>query len=373
MSEQILEFFASAIPGTEKALCDELRELNFKSVRLNRGGIPFRGPWSEGWRACLESRIAQRIQVLLSRFEAPTEEALYNGVMQIDWSPFITHRQTLSVSSVSKGSNLTHSGYVALKTKDAIVDQVRGATRHRPDVERDDPDVSVFLYLANNKAAAYLDLAGEPLNKRGYRMEAGTAPLRETLASALLRMSGWDRKTPLIDPMCGSGTIAIEAALWAMNKAPGLDRERFGFERWAGYGDEQREAMRQLRGSLRGAVRQQPKIQASDVDPAAIANATSNAKRAGVRISIKERSVFDLQSGGSRNMLVSNPPYGVRLEADAGFCKDLAALVSRLHGWRVALLAGTKEYQRLISAKPESVQPVQNGDIDCDVLTYEID
>jgi len=371
MSE-IHEFFASAIPGTEKALCDELRELGFQSVRLNRGGIPFRGPWQEGWRACLESRIAQRIQVLLSRFDARTEEALYAGIQQIDWKAFITPKQTLSVSAVSNGSILNHSGFIALKTKDAIVDRIRAETGRRPSVDRNDPDVKLFVYVANDRVAVYIDLAGEPLHKRGYRTEAGEAPLRETLASAILRIAGWDRKTPLIDPMCGSGTIAIEAAMWASNRAPGLSRERFGFERWANFGENESVTMRELRGSLRAAIGQQPKIQASDIDPKAIACAEANAKRAGVRISCKQRSVMDLQAGGRRCMLVSNPPYGVRLEAEADFCSGLAALISRLHGWRVSLLAGTKEYQRLISAKPESSVQLANGDIDCDLLVYEI-
>lgn len=373
MKPKKLEFYAPAIPGTEKVLCDELRELGYKSVRLNRGGIPFMGPWEEGWRACLESRIAQRIQILLGRFPAPNEDALYNGVYAIDWSPFITHRQTLAVSAVSVGSNLNHSGFVALKTKDAIVDQVRAASRHRPDVDKDDPDVRVFVYLANNKVAVYLDLAGEPLHRRGYRSKTGSAPLRETLASAILRFSGWDRKTPLIDPMCGCGTIAIEAAQWASGKAPGLARERFGFERWAGFGEEQAERMRELRGELRAnANSEQPKIQACDIDPEAIEHTTANAKAAGVRISINERSVTDLQASDKRHVMISNPPYGVRLDASEGFCRDLAAIVSNLHGWRVCLLAGTKDYQKWISTKPKISIPLTNGDIDCDLLGYEI-
>jgi 23S rRNA G2445 N2-methylase RlmL len=367
------EFFAPAIPGTEKALCHELRDLGFKSVRLNRGGIPFMGPWEEGWRACLESRIAQRIQVLLGRFPAPNAEALYAGVQAIDWSSFITHRQTLSVSSVSRGSELTHSGFVALKTKDAIVDQVRAATRHRPDVDKDNPDVRVFLYLANNKAAVYLDLAGEPLHRRGYRISTGAAPLRETLACALLQYSGWDRKTPLIDPMCGCGTIAIEAAMWAANISPGVERERFGFERWAGFGEEQAKTMHEMRGALRAAATgQHPKIQACDIDPEAILHTTANAKKAGVRITIKERDVMDLQAGENGGSFVSNPPYGVRLEKKEGFCRDLASVVANLHGWRVCLLAGTKDYKRAISAKPKLTMPLSNGDIDCDLLGYEI-
>ena len=190
------EFFAAAIPGTEKVLCDELRELGFASVRLNRGGVPFRGTWRDGWRACLESRIAQRIQLLVGRFPAPSQEALYDQTRKIDWSPFITPNQTLSISAVVRASQINHSGFAALKVKDAIVDQVREKTQDRPSVDKEDADVRIFMHLANDKAAIYLDLAGEPLHRRGYRTETGEAPLRETLAAALLRMSGWDRQSP---------------------------------------------------------------------------------------------------------------------------------------------------------------------------------
>lgn len=367
-----LEFFASAIPGTEKALCEELRELDFKSVRLNRGGIPFRGSWNDGWRACLQSRISQRIQVLLQRFPASTQDALYTGLRSIDWSQFISPRHTLSISSVSRGSELNHSGFIALKAKDAIVDQIRDKTGERPSVDKDDPDVRIFVYVANDKVAVYLDLSGEPLNKRGYRSQTGKAPLRETLAAAILRMSGWDRKTPLIDPMCGSGTIAIEAALWASNKAPGLDRERFGFQRWANFSSQQKDELHELRGKLRAAAtNQHPRIQASDIDPEAVSNATANAKSAGVRISIKERPVSDLQAS-NRSIVVTNPPYGVRLETDPLFCRSIASVITKLHGWRICFLAGNKDYQREISTKPESVTPLQNGDLDCDFLVYEI-
>ena len=246
-----LEFFAGCIPGTESVLCEELRELGFSSVRLNRGGIPFRGAWSEGWRACLESRIAQRIQLLLLRFPCPTQEALYDGVQSIDWNPYITHRQTLSVSAFCTSSTLRHSGFVALKAKDAIVDRIRLQEGKRPSVDREDPDLRVFIYLANDKASVYLDLSGDALHRRGYRKQGGEAPLRETLAAALIGLSGWDRRSPFMDPMCGSGTIAIEAALWAANKAPGLTRERFGFERWANFSPDDALAMRELRGALR--------------------------------------------------------------------------------------------------------------------------
>lgn len=370
---ETLEFFASAIPGTEKALCEELRELGFQSVRLNRGGIPFRGTWQEGWRACLQSRIAQRVQVLLRRFPASTPEMLYAETARIDWNRYLSPRNTLSVSCVTRGSSLKHSGFVALKVKDAVVDIIRDRTGRRPSVDKEDPDLKIFVYLANDKVAVYLDLSGEPLHIRGYRLRTGAAPLRETLAAAILRMSGWDRKTQLIDPMCGSGTIAIEAALWASNSAPGLNRERFGFQRWACFTEKHSEELKQIKGELRAAATgQHPRIQAGDIDTEAVENASANAKAAGVRISIKQRSLDNLQANDSRTVMVSNPPYGIRLETDPLFCRNASSVISRLHGWRVCLLAGTGEYQREISAQPVSCSPVNNGDIDCDFLVYEI-
>lgn len=373
---QIYEFFASSIPFTEKVLCAELRELGFNSVRLNRSGIPFRGTWREGWRACLQSRIAQRIQVLMNRFPCPSQEALYEGVMAIDWTPFITPAQTISVSGVCVASNLNHSGFIALKAKDAIVDQIRGHDKNqrRPSVSKTDADVRVFVYLVNNKATIYLDLSGDGLHRRGYRKQTGDAPLRETLAAALLRLSGWDRSTPFLDPMCGSGTIAIEAALWASNFAPGLLRERFGFERWANFNENDAMIMRELRGELRSKVsRQIPSIQASDIDDGVLDAARKNARNAGVRLSFKQRSILDTQWSTSRTLVVTNPPYDVRLGCDSKLRHGISSAVSRMHGWRVCLFAGHKEYKKFISTAPKRELKIPNGSLDCQFLIYEIE
>ncbi len=368
-----LEFYAAAIPGTEKALCDELRELGFSSVRLNRGGVPFRGPWSDGWRACLESRIAQRIQVLVARFPAPTQEALYAGVRGFDWSRFVTFRQTLEVSAVCHGSAITHSGFAALKIKDAIVDQVRERTLRRPDVDREDADVRVFVHLANDKAAVYLDLSGDPLHRRGYRKTAGEAPLRETMAAAILRLSQWDRQSPLTDPMCGSGTIAIEAAMWSAGIAPGLLRERFGFERWADFDAASATDMRALRGGLRGAASGQcARITASDCDEGVLEAARANARVAGVKPSFRQLSVLDNPPAGESGTLITNPPYGVRLEKDPLFCRRMGGVVTRLHGWRVGILSGSPDYRKAIACQPRFAVALKNGDLDCEFLVYDV-
>jgi putative N6-adenine-specific DNA methylase len=372
---ELLEFYAAAIPGTEKVLCEELRELGFSSVRLNRGGVPFRGTWQDGWRACLESRIAQRIQVLVKRFPAPSQDALYAGLRDFDWTRFVTYRQTLSVSAVCRASAINHSGFAALKIKDAIVDQVREKTQRRPDVDREDPDVRVFAHLANDKVAVYLDLAGVPRHRRGYRQETGEAPLRETLAAAILRMSQWDRKSTLTDPMCGSGTIAIEAAMLSAGIAPGLLRERFGFERWANFADDSEQAMRELRGHLRGqAARGQcARILASDEDPTVIDIAKQNARTAGIKPAFRQRSILEQPPSGESGTLITNPPYGVRLDKDPQFCRQFGAVVTRLHGWRVGIMAGSPDYKREISVSPRFSIPLKNGDLDCEFLVYDIE
>ena len=375
-NNNMLDFFASSISGTESVLCDELRELGFSSVRLNRSGIPFRGTWRDGWRACLESRIAQRIQVLMNRFQAYDQEALYKGIMAIDWTPFITPRQTISVSAVCVASSLNHSGFVALKVKDAIVDQIRkhDKNQQRPSVSRTDPDVRIFIYLVNNKVTVYMDLSGDGLHRRGYRQQTGDAPLRETLAAALLRLSGWDRKTPFIDPMCGSGTIAIEAALWASNFAPGLLRKRFGFERWANFDEEAAMIMRELRGELRGAVCSQiPSIQASDIDEDVLKIARINGRAAGVKLSFKQRSILDLQGSSSRTVVVTNPPYDIRLGADSKLRHGITSAVNRMHGWRVGILAGHADYKKFISASPREKFEIPNGTLECQFLVYEVE
>ncbi len=253
------------------------------------------------------------------------------------------------------------------------MDQVRERTLRRPDVDREDADVRVFVHLANDKAAVYLDLAGEPLHRRGYRQNAGEAPLRETMAAAILRLSQWDRQSPLADPMCGSGTLAIEAAMWSAGIAPGILRERFGFERWAGFDEHRAVLLRDIRGRLRSAAGGcSARISASDCDPAILEAAQANARAAGVKLAWRQRSVLDAPPSGDAGTLISNPPYGVRLAKDPLFCRQLGAVISKLHGWRVGILAGTPDYRRAIAPPPRFAVPLKNGDLDCEFLVYDV-
>jgi putative N6-adenine-specific DNA methylase len=368
-----VEFFATAAKGTEPALRDELRELRIPGVRCDRGGVHFDAEWQDAWRVCLGSRIALRVYRPLSTFEAPSKQALYDGVRAIDWSPYLTPRHTLAVTAFCKSSALTHTNFTAQKVKDAIVDQLRDRHGLRPDVDRDDPDVALFLHLAKDRATVYLDLAGESLHRRGYRRQAREAPLKESLAAALVRLSGWDRQRPFCDPMCGSGTIAIEAALWAQNIAPGMLRKRFGFERWPGFDEGARRRLQALRAEARAGVRSERiPIFASDLDPKAVEIALANARAAGVQLVISRRSVLDLKPLDPPGVILTNPPYGERLQAEQGLYRKMGQVFRKLPGHTVAVLTGHRGIQRAIPMKPVRFQIVYNGDIECRLVVYQV-
>ncbi len=365
--------FATAAKGTEGALRDELREHRFKGVRADRGGVHFAGDLVEGYRACLELRIAARVLYQLDAFDAPSGDALYQGVRNIPWEDWMSPRQTLAVRATCRSSALTHTQFIAQRTKDAIVDPFRERTGARPSVDLHDPDVSIFVHLVKDRATVYLDLAGEALHRRGYRIQGAAAPLKETLASAILRLGGWDRERPLIDPMCGSGTIAIEGALWARDIAPGLARARFGFERWTSFDGSAKAKMLELRQAARARVKREgPEIIASDIDDEALDAAAANARRSGLSLAFRRADVRDLAPGARPGHVVTNPPYGERLDADRDLYAAMARSFSRLAGHRISILANGPEVVRPIRVRPASSFEVYNGDIPCRLISFDV-
>jgi 23S rRNA G2445 N2-methylase RlmL len=365
--------FATAARGTEVALRDELRELGFQGVRADRGGVHFAGELAEGARACLWLRTAIRVLYRLDAFEAPGGEALYDGVRSLDWSPYLTPRHTLAIRAVCRDSALTHSQFIAQKAKDAIVDQLRDRWGERPSVDRADPDLTLFVHLVRDEATVYLDLAGESLHRRGYRERAGEAPLKESLAAAMLRLAGWDRERPLVDPMCGSGTIPIEAALSARRIAPGLLRERFGLERWACHDDAARRGMALLREEAHAAILPAaPPIAGSDVDEAVLAVAAENARAAGVSISFSRRDAAAIAPTSPPGLVAVNPPYGDRLPGSEALYASMAASFERLAGHRLAVLAGAPAVVRAFHLRPRGAITVYNGDIECRLFTFDV-
>jgi 23S rRNA G2445 N2-methylase RlmL len=368
-----MRFFATAAKGTEPALRDELRELRLRRVRADRGGVHFEGELTDAARACLWSRVAARVLVEVSSYGAADAAALYDGARAVDWSTWMTPETTLAVRATCRSSQLTHSQFVAQKTKDAVVDALRDRFGQRPSVDRDDPDVLLAVHLARDQATLYLDVGGASLHERGWRARAGAAPLRETLAAAMLRLSGWDRERPLIDPMCGAGTLAIEAAAWSRRMAPGLSRKRFGFERWASHDQAERRRMGALREEARAAVLPDgPPVLASDVDARSVELARENARSAGVRVVFERRDVRDLPRLEPAGFVVSNPPYGERLAAGAGLYDDLARALRGMHGHTAALLAGTPAIARAMRREPERWWILYNGPIECRLLVYAI-
>lgn len=230
MAERIA-LFATAARGTEDLLADELKELGARRIRQDRGGVRFMATLDEALMVALWSRIAMRVLYPLGAFEARGAEGLYEAAASIPWEEHLTPEHTFAVDATLKDSEHSHSGFVALKVKDAIVDRMRDTKGARPDVNTRDPDIRVVAHLARETLSLSLDLCGEPLHRRGYRVRPTPAPLKETLAAAVLRAANYTGTEGLVDPMCGSGTLLIEAGLIARRRAPGLNRD-FAVERW---------------------------------------------------------------------------------------------------------------------------------------------
>lgn len=376
-------FFATAAKGTEPAVRDELRRLRFRGVRADRGGVHFDGTLYDGIRACLLSQTSMRVLMWLATFEARTGDELYEGVRSIDWTTHLSPRTTLAVRASVRSSAMTHSQFIGQKTKDAIVDAIREAKGNRPSVDREDPDAVVSVHLAKDLATVYLDVSGNPLFTRGYRLLNTGAPLKETLAASLLYLSGWGHERgALLDPMCGSGTIVIEAALLATGRAPGILTPRvFGFERWASFGAEERKWTGELRSELQErsvrSAKDTPDIIGRDMDERALTAARENAVRAGVHIRFERADVRDLRAGtcpgdNGECTILANPPYGERIAMPKLEWLAAGAALTKLGQARLGLLLGHPDMlEALCAREPDRVITVMNGDIECGFAVYD--
>jgi putative N6-adenine-specific DNA methylase len=364
-------FFATAAKGTEGLLRDELRELGLPRVRAERGGVRFGRSLADAYRACLWTRIALRVHEPLATFPCPDADALYDGVRAIDFRPFIDATRTLAVRAAGTNEQLTHTQFIAQRTKDALVDQLRERLGARPSVDLEAPDLTLFVHLGKEHATVYADLSGSSLHAHGFRSQAGVAPLRENLAAALVRYSGWDGVSPLVDPMCGSATLLIEAALWAMRRAPGLARERFGFEHWPRFDAREAQTLAELREQARAAARPlEAELTGSDLDREALGYARSNAERAGVRLTLVQRALSELTPARDKGhgTLLVNPPYGERLEQPEGLTRELDQLVRRFPDFGRALIVPRGFPSR---RRPDRWLAVRNGAIECELRLYE--
>lgn len=380
-------YFATAPKGIESLLADELRQLGATGVRETRAGVAFEGDLAVAYRACLWSRLANRILLPLARFAAATPEALYAGVQTIAWDEHLGVDDSLAIDFTASQSQITHSQYGALKAKDAVVDQFRDRYGRRPNVERTRPAVRINIYLHKDEATVSLDLSGESLHRRGYRLEGMAAPMKENLAAAVLLRAGWPEIArsggPLLDPLCGSGTLLIEGALLAADIAPGLDRDYFGFLAWRGHNAILWQMLKEEAAARRTAgLPRLPSIIGYDADRRAVSAAGENIARAGltgyVHVERRELAACAPPAGkeAQPGLLIANPPYGERL-GDVSELQYLYAhlgeqLKTHFSGWRAAVFTGNPELGKRMGLRARKIYSLYNGALECKLLCFDV-
>jgi 23S rRNA (guanine2445-N2)-methyltransferase / 23S rRNA (guanine2069-N7)-methyltransferase len=378
------ELMVTAPGGFADLLLTELRDAGAEAVEERTYGARCLATLESAYRICLHSRIASRVLLVLARVPAATAEELYAGVQSLDWTTVFTRGATFAIDAKSTASQLSHTQFITLKAKDAVVDQLRERWGERPDIDPLAPALRLHVRLSKDVASLALDLAGEPLHRRGYRARGVAAPLKENLAAGLLLRSGWPAIAAagggFVDPLCGSGTLVIEAALMAGGIAPGLLRSRFGFEAWAGHDAPTWHAVKaaadaaRARSGLGGG-----RLFGRDRDGQAVRAARENAQRAGVA------EWVDLQPGElsqllhprqPTGLLLVNPPYGERLgevEELKGLYASLGTVLrERYVGWKAAVFTGNPPLCKFLRLEARRSHTLFNGPIECRLLRFEV-
>lgn len=371
------QFFAVTSRGLQEPLVEELAELGLKNVEKGPGGAYFESNWEGCYRANLLSRLSSRILKPVLDFTAYNGEELYGQIRRHDFTKYIDLNQTFKVEASVQECAIHDQRFLAMKVKDAVVDQFREKSGERPNIETDTPDFKIFVRGFKNQYQVSIDTSGDALFMRGYRREAGLAPMKETLAAGLVRLSGWKKDRPIVDPMCGSGTILIEAALDALNVAPGSMRRGFGFERLKGF--EQGVYDQVIDEVVEKEIEELPfKFYGFDTDRKVLQIAKENAKRAGVDhlIEFKNESIATLKPPVEGGLMITNPPYGTRI-GDEDNLKDLYrdlghTLKHQFQGWEAWILSGNKDLILEMKLKASRKHFVYNGGLECRFLRYEM-
>lgn len=374
-----LELYATTSKGTERLLAQELELLGISRVKQDRGGVRFKANLDQALDLCVRSRLAMRVLLpILEKANAPGAEGLYEAAVNVPWEEHLDLSTTFAVEATLKDTEHDHSGFVALKLKDAIVDRLRKVKGGRPNVDTRDPDVRVVAHLSKQSLTLSLDLAGEPLHKRGYRVATTAAPLKETLGAAMLFAAGYDGTRPFADPMCGSGTLAIEAALIATGRAPGLHRD-FAVTRWPGLGEKARTILKGVKERARAEQHGvKVPIIARDRDEEALEATQRNIRAAGVMGVVKVELADVLHTPppeGAGGLLVSNPPYGDRLGTGGQkgmktFYYQLSQSLERWHRWEAWMLCGNEAFESAFHRRPKQKLPMWNGPLECRLWGY---
>ncbi|MFI3310963.1 bifunctional 23S rRNA (guanine(2069)-N(7))-methyltransferase RlmK/23S rRNA (guanine(2445)-N(2))-methyltransferase RlmL [Ewingella allii] len=375
--------FASTARGLEELLKSELETLGAQACKVVQGGVHFEGDDRLLYQSLLWSRLASRILLPLNEFKVHSDLDLYLGVMAIDWPEIFGVDKTFAVHFSGLNDEIRNSQYGALKVKDAIVDSFTRKIDQRPNVAKQQPDIRVNVFLQRDTASVALDLSGEGLHQRGYRDLAGQAPLKESLAAAIVMRSGWQVGTPMVDPMCGSGTLLIEAAMIAADRAPGLHRQHWGFTAWNKFDAEMwRELTAEAQVRTRRAVQETTsRFFGSDIDRRVIEMARANARRAGVSelISFDAKEVGKLTNPlpeGPVGTVISNPPYGERLESEPALIA-LHNLLGRIMktqfgGWQLSLFSASPELLSCLQLRADRQFKAKNGPLECVQKNYQL-
>jgi putative N6-adenine-specific DNA methylase len=376
------QFFASCPRGLEAVLADELTALHAQPVKTVDGGVHFAGALTAGYAANLRSRVASRVlwRVGSARYRAvSSEQDIYVATQKVDWPKLFAVERTLRVNVSAIKAPVKSLDFITLRIKDAICDVFRthrASGGKRPSIDTHTPDVRVHAFLTATDITLYVDFSGEPLFKRGYRREAGEAPLRENLAAGMLALSGWTPDITLLDPMCGSGTILCEAVQIAANRAPGIGRA-FGFEKLANFDAK---AWEGLRNAAYGAENNSIKtnIYGSDLRGDALALTRANLDELDLldKVTLKQANVFEMPAPAATGIIVTNPPYGVRLEdrdALAAFYPKLGdTLKQKFSGWTAYILSSDMALAKRIGLAASKRTPLFNGALECRLFEYKL-
>jgi putative N6-adenine-specific DNA methylase len=370
-----MKLVAKTLYGLEKVLAEELIDMGAGNVQVVNRAVLFNGDKNLLYKVNYCARTALSVLMPVGDFRIRSKEDLYNGGSKIEWESFMDPDDTFSIVPVINSQHFGHTGYAGLILKDTIADYFRKKTGRRPSVDTGDPRILINLHISNDLVTISIDSSVVPLFKRGYRQEQATAPLNEVLAAGILLLSGWKSTAPLTDPMCGSGTIPIEAALIACKIPPGKFRKFFGFQRWKDFDEEMFE---KIRGDSESKIRPAPiKIFGSDISEQAIKQAEANVKIAGLSdiISLEVSDFKDLKNTDNQGFVFLNPPYGQRLkpeEIDVLYSMIGTTLKHNFSGSTAWLITSNKESLKNIGLKPREKHTLFNGALECILLKYEM-
>ena len=366
------ELIAKTFMGLEPVLAQELTKLGANNVQIGRRMVSFTGDKEMMYRANFQLHTAIRILKPIKHFKARSAEDVYNEVKKIDWSQYIMKGKTFVVDSVVYSDEFRNSKFVSYKVKDAIVDQFRETTGDRPNISISNPDIRLHIHIAEDNATLCLDSSGESLHRRGYRQETVEAPLNEVLAAGMILMTGWKGDTDFIDPMCGSGTLIIEAALIAQNISPGVFRKEYAFEKWPDYDADLFDSIYNDDSEEREFAHH---IYGYDVDMKAVNTAILNVKAAGLSkvITVKQQDFKDFTKPSEKSIMITNPPYGERISTPnlLGTYKMIGEKLKKdFAGNEAWVLSYREECFEQIGLKPSIKIPVFNGSLECEFRKY---